>query len=48
MAVRAIVSKNPFTGQLRETFKFITNEELDHKLNRAEKAYEIQTKRTIL
>jgi hypothetical protein len=37
--MRAIISKNPFTGQVRETFNFLSSEQLDEKLNRAEKAF---------
>lgn len=45
--MRNIVSKNPYTGQLRETFKYLTNQELDQKLQRADQAFQIQKKRTI-
>lgn len=33
--MRKIVSKNPYTGELRETVKFLTNQELDVKIKRA-------------
>lgn len=46
--MRNIISKNPFTGQVRETFKFLTPEELDQKILRAKQGYEIQKKRTVL
>lgn len=45
--MRAIVSKNPYTGQLRETFKYISYQDLDGKLDRAEQGYAIQVKRSI-
>ncbi len=46
--MRNIISKNPFTGQIKETFKFLTPEELDQKILRAKQGYEIQRKRTVL
>ncbi len=45
--MRTIVSKNPYTGQLRETFKFISNQDLSAKLDRSAAAFEIHRKRTI-
>lgn len=45
--MRSIISKNPFTSSIRESFKFISNEELEQKLSRAEQAFEIQRKRSI-
>ena len=45
--MRGIVSRNPYTGQLREAFKFISNQDLDAKLDRAEQGYAIQAKRSI-
>ena len=45
--MRNIISKNPFTGQIKETFKYITNQELDQKILRAASGFEIQKKRTI-
>lgn len=45
--MRKIISKNPYTGQLRETVNFLTNQELDAKIKRAEQGFEIQKKRTI-
>lgn len=37
--MRAIISKNPFTGKVRETINFISNQDLDAKLTRAEHAF---------
>ena len=45
--MRNIISRNPFTGQLKETIPFISNEDLKVKLDRAAAAFEIQKQRTI-
>jgi hypothetical protein len=37
--MRGIISKNPFTGKVRETVNFISNNDLDAKLDRSEKAF---------
>lgn len=45
--MRGIISKNPFTGQVRETFKFLTNQELEQKILKAQAGFEIQKRRTV-
>lgn len=46
--MRRILSRNPFTAEVRQEFNYLSNAELDQKLDRAEKAYEVHSKRTIL
>ena len=45
--MRRIISKNPFTGEIRKEYDFITKDELDKKILKAEEAFKIQGKRTI-
>ena len=45
--MRQIISKNPFTGQVKGTFPFLSNQELTEKLDRSARAFEIQKKRTL-
>ncbi len=45
--MRKILSKNPFTGQIREQFDFITNENLHAKIVKAAEGFEVQKKRSI-
>ena len=45
--MRRIISKNPFTGEIRKEYDFITKDELDKKILKAEEAFKIQAKRTI-
>ena len=46
--MRRILSRNPFTAEVRQEFNYLSNAELGQKLDRAEKAYEVHSKRTIL
>lgn len=45
--MRKIISHNPYTGEIRKTFDFLTNEQLTAKLNEAAEAFEIQKRRTV-
>ena len=45
--MRKILSKNPFTGKIHQEFDFISNAELDKKIQRAEEGFKLQTKRSI-
>lgn len=45
--MRGIVSKNPFTGEIKNAYKFLTREELKAKLDRSNAAFEIQRKRPL-
>lgn len=45
--MRTIVSRNPYTGQVDEIVKFISNEELHEKLERSAAAFKIHRNRTI-
>ena len=41
--MRKIISKNPLTGELRQTFDFVTNEELKAKIDKSAKAFQIHS-----
>ena len=45
--MRNIVSRNPFTGQVRAPIPFITDKELHDKMERAASAFEVQKKRSL-
>ena len=45
--MRNIVSRNPFTGQIRPPIPFITDKELHAKMERSAQAFEVQKKRTL-
>ena len=44
--MRKIQSTNPFTGELKQTFDFISNEELSAKIQRASQGYELHRSRS--
>jgi acyl-CoA reductase-like NAD-dependent aldehyde dehydrogenase len=45
--MRNIISKNPFTGQVKGLYPFISAHELGDKLDRSAVAFEIQKRRTL-
>jgi acyl-CoA reductase-like NAD-dependent aldehyde dehydrogenase len=45
--MRKIISKNPFTGKIKDTFEYISEKDLNIKIERAAKAYDIHRNRTI-
>ena len=45
--MRRIISKNPFTGQIRKEYDYLTNQQLEEKIKRAEEGFTVQGKRTI-
>jgi len=44
--MRKIQSKNPYTGEVKETFDFVTDEELQGKIEKGAKAFIIHKKKT--
>lgn len=45
--MRKIISRNPFTGQIRKEYDYLTNQQLEEKIKRAEEGFAVQGKRTI-
>jgi acyl-CoA reductase-like NAD-dependent aldehyde dehydrogenase len=44
--MRRIISKNPFTGQIRKEYNYLTNQQLEEKIKKAEEGFAVQGKRT--
>ena len=45
--MRRIISKNPFTGQIRKEYDYLTKQQLEDKIKRSEEGFAVQGKRTI-
>jgi len=45
--MRNIISKNPYSGIVRQTVNFITHHDLNQKILRAHQGFEIQRKRSL-
>lgn len=45
--MRRIISKNPFTGQIRKEYDYLTKQQLEDKIKKAEEGFAVQGKRTI-
>ena len=44
--MRKIISKNPFTGEVKKTFDFTSDQDLSTMIDRSAKAYELHKNRT--
>ena len=44
--MRKIISKNPFTGEVKKVFEFISDQELKDKLDKGAQAFELHRNRT--
>lgn len=45
--MRKILSKNPFNGHIRKEYDYLTKEQLEAKIKKAEEGFAIQGKRSI-